>query len=184
MSMSKGDLDGVLIRLGESLHKKTRLTLIGSAVNIEAGQDARFTMDIDVWQKTSNFDYADLKQACEQSGICFDPKEYEVPDGPYLQLISEGVVDIGGFTEKNRMMRTGNLVVEHPPIENLVASKLLRGYDRDYEDMAFLCSKADLSRAQIEAAIATLKPHHQETASENLTVLSILLGDESACPAP
>lgn len=175
-------IESALIRLGRELKEKTRLTLIGSSVSMSKGQPDRMTMDIDVWRKTSDFDQGDLKSACERSGIAFNPQSFEV-DGLYLQLVDQGIVDVGEFEGQEMLMRAGNLFVDAPPPENIIASKLGRCTERDLEDCLFLAKKSGVTIKEVEAAIDSM--HNEELKQrslENLTILELITQPPSMSP--
>jgi F0F1-type ATP synthase epsilon subunit len=163
-----------LARLGANLKHPTRLVLIGSSVGMFYGQPGRMTEDIDVWTPKSLVDIADLMQACEQAGIVFDPQGYDVPNGmPYLQMIKPGIVHVGKWTSDEHMMQTGNLTVVHPPVANIIASKLVRCSDSDIEDIIYLMERCSLEMADVRNAVQTLGKSVQENALENMVLLEI-----------
>lgn len=184
--MSNKSLDNkkiidLLMALGRHLEKPAKLLLIGSSVGIQLGQPGRMTGDIDVWMAASNFDYSDLLQACKKSGVELNPAGYDDPVTPYIQIISEGIVDVGEFTKETRLLSTGNLAVTRPPIENIIASKLVRGSDHDYDDMLFLFNSSSVTYQDIENAISTLHENNQALALENLELLRVLVDSERSC---
>src|SRR5690242_6052809 len=68
-----------------------RLTLVGSAAGIFAGQPARTSIDLDVWKQTSRYEFQTLKKAVEKAGLLFDPKSTLEPDTPYVQVLEPGL---------------------------------------------------------------------------------------------
>ena len=182
MEIDNTELENILGRLGDALKKPASLLLIGSSVGIHMGQPGRFTSDIDVWLDGSDFDRADLARACGEVGISFDPKGYENPEGAYLQIVGKGVVDIGSYETECRMLRTGNLTVSAPPVENIAASKLLRASEKDIEDIVFLLAATATPLDAVARAIETLDEKHRETARENLVLVGLLVEDDSQCP--
>ena len=178
MDINNTELENILNKLGDSLEKPASLLLIGSAVGIHMGQTGRFTSDIDVWLDGSDFDRADLARACAKAGVAFDPKGYETPEGAYLQIVGKGIVDIGSYKTERKMLRTGNLTVSSPPIENIVASKLLRASDKDMDDIVFLMATTATSLDEVARAIETLDEKHIATARENLGLVELLLDDD------
>lgn len=174
------ELENILARIGDALGKPASLLLIGSAVGIHMGQPGRFTADIDVWLDGSDFDRADLAQACARAGIAFDPKGHDT-DGAYLQIVGKGIVDIGRFESERKLFRTGNLTVSTPPIENIAASKLLRASEKDVEDILFLLSATNTPLDAVSRAIDTLDERHRETARGNLVLVELLMED-GQCP--
>ena len=170
--MDWAELEKKLTELGETLEKPVTLTVIGSAVCMSAGQAGRMTADIDVMRTGSVFDLNALKKACASIGIAFDPKGYDEPENAYLQLIDEGIVQIGKYKETTTLMTVGNLSVIRPPIENIIASKMVRGDDADFADAMFLIKKYSIAREDVKDVINTFKNKPaKETALENLDFL-------------
>ena len=164
-----------LEKIGSFLNLPSRLVLIGSSVGMFHGQPSRMTEDIDVWRPASRFDDGDLRQACDRAGVLFNPTG-DIPENtPYLQMIAPGIVRIGDYlkTGEINVSTFSNLEVAHPPIENIIASKLLRAEPRDIEDIIFLRRKFDISNDQIEAVIASIPPSRQEAARENIVYLDV-----------
>ncbi|RMG29440.1 MAG: hypothetical protein D6732_17590 [Methanobacteriota archaeon] len=180
MSTQKNEIIDVFNRISRHLTQETTLVIIGSGVGIicnQTGRDA--TKDIDVWMKTSNFDYLDVKQACEKEGIPFDPIEIEEPDKLYLQIVREGICQVGDYdvAESIRLMRIGSLSVIAPPAENIIASKMVRASDTDIQDSIFIYRHFGVSMEDIENAIDTFSDASKaEIARENLVLLRASLG--------
>lgn len=169
------ELEDLFIRLGSALKKPATITIIGGAVCMHLGRDRRMTMDVDVWKRDSHFDLADMKQACEAAGVDFNPRDVAEPVRPYLQIVEQGIVQLGRYAGTTELATTGNLTICRPPLENIVASKMVRGEDRDYDDSAFLIARAGLSKARVEAAISSIEDDvARETAAENMTVLALV----------
>lgn len=172
-------LEDVLVRLGEALERPATLTIIGSAVCMNLGLPDRMTMDVDVWKKDSTFDLGDLKRACERIGITFDPKGFDEPESVYIQMVEPGIVQLGTYTETEPVLRTGRLEIRRPPIANVIASKMVRGEARDFDDSAFLVAKCAVDWEQIESAVASIKNvTARECAMENLTLLRLVLSPQ------
>jgi hypothetical protein len=132
--------------------------------------------------KQPSFNRADLARACANTGIAFDPKGYDVPEAAYLQIVGKGIVDIGIFDAVSNMLRTGNLTESMPPVENIVALKLLRASEKDVEDIVFLMAATDTRIDSVVRAIGTLEEKHRETTLENLALVALLLKEENQCP--
>ena len=172
-------IEDALIRLGDALQRPTFLTVIGSSVSMSLGQPGRMTLDVDVWKKTSRFDLGDLKCACEKAGIEFNPTA-DHPSRVYLQLVDPGVVQLGEFEALADVSRMGQLTIQRPPLENIIASKLVRGDARDYDDIVFLIARCGVTRTPIDQAVATIRdPISRETAQENLVMLEVALNTPS-----
>jgi hypothetical protein len=70
--------------------------------------------------------------------------------------------------------RIGRLALYRPPIENLVAAKLIRCEPRDLSDIRFLISRHCPDLAAIRRLIENLSPRNRARASENLIYLSVI----------
>lgn len=150
------------------------LTLVGSAAGIFAGQPGRTSIDLDVWKPTSRYQVPALKKAVEAAGLLFDPKSMLEPDRPYIQLMEPGIAQTGEFTTTEMLEPFSALRLERPPIANLVAAKLVRAEPKDLEDIAFLISRYQPTRQDIEEAVNTMPRRARETATENLVYLSTM----------
>src|SRR2546426_17679 len=107
------DLAGALGKEGSPI----RLCLIGSAACLFGGMDGRTSADLDIWKPASDYDRLELKAAAEKVGLLFDPKQTLEPDRPYLQLIEQGLTQLGTF-EPVLIERLGRLHRFRPPAEN------------------------------------------------------------------
>lgn len=169
---SWSQLESLFIHLGEKLDKPASLMIIGSVVGMSLGQDDRMTADFDVWRPDSVFDLNSLKSACEAVGIVFNPQWHDEPDGIYLQMVDPGIVQIGKYSKKEVIFKSGNLEVVRPPLVNIIASKLVRGDERDIEDSVFLMTKFSISIDSVRLAIESIEvTYSKETALENLVLL-------------
>lgn len=173
MDLSQVELLAILEKIGDLLKKPTRLVLIGSSVGMLHGQPSRMTEDVDVWRPSSQLDDGDLRQACERAGVLFDPKDDVPSDQAYLQMITPGIVQLGDYKTDLKLYNFGNLEVLHPPIENIIASKLLRAEPRDIEDCVFLRRKFSVHRSDIERAISSFPAIKYGMALENLVYLDV-----------
>jgi hypothetical protein len=117
-----------------------RLCLVGSAACLLEAMPGRASRDLDVWQPGSDFDRLELKRAVEDVGLLFDPRNTLDPDRPYVQIVTPGPSQTGDFTPV-LWARMGRLHIYLPPWPNLIASKLVRGDERDVEDVLFLAAK-------------------------------------------
>src|SRR2546426_1265008 len=107
-----------------------RLCLIGSAACFFGGMDGRTSADLDIWKPASDYDRLELKTAAEKAGLLFDPKQTLEPDRPHLQLVEPGLTQLGAF-EPVFIERMGRLQLYRPPVENLIAAKLIRAEPKD-----------------------------------------------------
>lgn len=151
-----------------------RLTLVGSAAGILAGQPARTSMDLDVWKPKSRYRLQSLKRAVEAAGLLFDPKSDLEPDTPYIQLIDPGLAQTGRFEKSETLETFDALRLERPPIANLIAAKLVRAEAKDLEDIAFLLSRYQPAREDIERAIKTMPRQARQKALENMSYLDAM----------
>jgi hypothetical protein len=165
----------VLERLAVALGKEgptVQLCLIGSSACLFGGMEARTSRDLDVWRPLSDYDRTELKQAAETVGLLFDPKTSLEPDRPYLQIVDKGVVEIGDFVPVP-IDRMGRLHLTRPPIENLIASKLIRGDARDIADILFLRHLHHPDLERVKGVIASFSSQHRQQAEENLIYLEL-----------
>ena len=170
--ISWSELENLLIKLGEELKQPVQLVVIGSTVCMSLGQADRMTSDVDVWRNSSVFDLGVLKSACQSSGIDFNPTAYDEPENAYIQLIDPGIVQLGIFKETEVIFKTGNLELRRPPIENIIASKLVRGDAQDFDDCVFLMNKCKISIDKISDAIDSISDlFSKENAKENISLL-------------
>ena len=177
----KLQLDGegwsaVLADLANALGKEgspLRLCLIGSAACLFGGMDGRTSADLDIWKPASDYDRIELKTAAEKIGLLFDPKQTLEPDRPYLQLIEPGLTQLGTF-EPVLIERMGRLHLFRPPVENLIAAKLIRAEPKDLGDIQFLVSRHRPDLRRIRGIIAEFNPQARERAAENLVYLDVL----------
>ena len=154
-----------------------RLTLVGSAIGILAGQPSRTSMDLDIWRPRSQYQVQELRKAVEEAGILFDPKTTLEPDTPYVRMVDPGIVQTGKFLETETLEQFGALRLERPPIANLIAAKLLRAEPKDVDDIAFLQSFFQPLREDVEQAIKTMPAQARRKASENLVYLDVITRD-------
>jgi hypothetical protein len=177
----KLQLDGeawsaVLADVANALDKEgapLRLCLIGSAACLFGGMDGRTSADLDIWKPASDYDQRELKAAAEKAGLLFDPKQTLEPNRPYLQLIEPGLTQLGPF-EPVLIERIGRLHLFRPPVENLVAAKLLRAEAKDLGDIRFLVSRHRPDLQQVRQIVSEFPPSARERATENLIYLDVL----------
>ena len=166
----------VLADLAQELGKggsPVRLCLIGSAACLFGGMEGRTSADLDIWKPASDFDRQELKLAAEKAGLLFDPKHTLEPNRPYLQLIEPGLTQLGLF-EPVFIDRIGRLQLYRPPVENLIAAKLLRAEPKDLSDIRFLLSRYRPELKAIRGIIDGFKESGRERARENLVYLEVL----------
>jgi hypothetical protein len=177
----KLQLDGeawnvVLSDLARALGKKgspVRLCLIGSAACLLDGMEGRTSGDLDIWKPASDYDRGELKTAAEKAGLLFDPKQTLELDRPYLQLVEPGLTQLGKF-DPVPVERTGRLQIFRPPVENLIAAKLIRAEPKDLGDIRFLVSRHRPDLRRVRKIVAAFEPRARERAKENLVYLEVL----------
>ena len=177
----KLQLDGeawsvVLGELAQALGKEgppLRLCLIGSAACLFGGMDGRTSADLDIWKPASDYDRLELKAAAEKAGLLFDPRQTLDPDRPYLQLIEPGLTQMGAF-EPVLIERMGRLQLFRPPLENLIAAKLIRADPKDLGDIRFLVSRHRPDLAAVRRIVAAFPLPARDRATENLIYLDVL----------
>lgn len=136
----------------------------------------RTSMDLDVLAKASTFDRSALKDSVEKAGLLFDPKGEIPPETPYVQIVTEGIVQVGSFQLEDTiaLQTESNLDVISAPPANLIAAKLLRGDPRDIEDIFFLMAQFRPDREDIEGIIETFPAQQRERAQENTVYLDLM----------
>jgi hypothetical protein len=165
------DLSNALGREGEPV----RLCLIGSAACLFGGMEGRTSADLVIWRPASDYDRQELKTAAERAGLLFDPKQTLEPDRPYLQLVEPGLTQIGSF-EPVFLDRIRRLLLFRPPIENLVAAKLIRADPKDLGDIRFLASRHRPDLGRVRRIVSEFHPQARERATENLVYLEVMKG--------
>jgi hypothetical protein len=150
-----------------------RLCFIGSAACLFGGMEGRTSSDLDIWKPASDYDRRELKGAAEKAGLLFDPKSTLEPDRPYLQLVEPGLTQTGPF-EPVLIDRLGRLHLYRPPVENLVAAKLIRAEPKDLSDVRFLVSRHRPNLDRVRAIVAGFASPARERATENLVYLDVL----------
>jgi hypothetical protein len=177
----KLQLDGeawsvILAELSQALGKEgapLRLCLIGSAACLFGGMDGRTSADLDIWKPASDYDRLELQAAAEKAGLLFDPKQALEPDRPYLQLVEPGLTQLGEF-EPVLIERIGRLHLYRPPVENLIAAKLIRAEPKDLADIQFLVSRHRPELHQVREIVSRFKLPARERAMEHLVYLEVL----------
>ncbi len=166
----------VLERLAKALPSDgppLRLCLIGSAACLFGGMDGRTSVALDIWKPASDNDRLELKLATEKAGLLFDPKTTLEPDTPYLQLVEPGLTQLGEFVPVF-VERLGRLHIFRPPVENLVASKLIRADPKDLGDITFLISRHRPDLRRIRQIVEGFAQPAREKAADNLIYLEVL----------
>lgn len=175
MEIDSDVIEEIFTKIGRNLKKPATLCLIGSAPGIASGQTERQTPDIDVWMKESSFDVAELKEACIQAGILFNPRKEVFPGKNYPKIIRPVIVHLPETSELEEIGRYGNLTVVMPPPEHLIAAKLVRGTEVDVEDAVWWMCQRNLAAGNIKNAIEQLpNEYDREVAMENFMVVNLI----------
>ncbi len=165
-------LEDLAQRLGKD-GPPLRLCLIGSAACLFGGMEGRTSADLDIWKPASDYDRLELKTAAEQVGLLFDPKQTLEPERPYLQLVEPGLTQMGDF-EPVFIERMGRLHLYRPPVENLIAAKLIRAEPKDLSDIRFLLSRHRPELSRVRRIVAQFPARARKRATENLVYLDVL----------
>lgn len=170
-------MDKHLKKKGERLN----LVLIGGLVNVLKGDNERMTEDMDIWKEGSDVNET-LKEVVDLANMGYNPRESV--NGGYVQVVEEGIAVLGDFKEEElvSIKNSGDtgLVLKHPPIANLIISKLVRLSEKEAKDMKFLMdiypkSKRSLEK-EIYARTQTLDPIVKEQIIENWNYAKFMLG--------
>jgi hypothetical protein len=179
MTIDRDHLVAIFEGLGRKLAKPTTVCLIGSSPGIASGQPDRQSVVVDVWRQSSSYDETELRKACQEVGILFDPKGELDPGAICFQIIRPGIVDLPSSFEVESLGQYGNLAVVMPAPALLSAAKLVRGKPRDIEDVVWWIKERALRLEEIKAAIASL-PHASQrvAASENVVLVDLVVAKD------
>jgi hypothetical protein len=182
--MTTSQWQAKLTELSKHLKHPTQLCIIGSFVGMSLGQPDRRTIDIDILRARSKYLTDDLRQAAEKVGLMFNPKAEFLGEGqPYLQLVDEGLTQLGEFEKALPMERYENLELVRPPLENVIAAKLIRSSSRDVDDITFLYAQTRDKTAILEI-IRGFPRVQREQATENSIYLEVVSGPSSPSHGP
>jgi hypothetical protein len=164
---------------GGATREADNVCLIGSSPGIVSGQPDRQSLDIDVWRQRSTYDEAELRKACQDLQLLFDPKEELDPDAVYVQIVRPGVVRLPANFAVEILGQYGNLTVVMPEPALLSAAKLVRGDPRDIEDVAWWVKDRALSLDEIRIAAESLPDLSQrEAAGANMVLVELIVAGE------
>lgn len=174
-SIDQSKVNQIFESISSHLTGDVKLSVIGSTVGIMHGQAGRMTEDIDVWADGSDFDHQDLRSACEKAGVLFNPVTLDTPDRFYMQIVQEGITQLGDYdkSKEKTLLKIGKLLIVSPPIENIVASKLVRASQDDITDIVFLTAAFNIPMGAIESVIDTMPALQAEQARENIVLLTM-----------
>lgn len=180
MTIDRERLRSIFDALGQKLTKPTTICVIGSSPGIVSGQPDRQSSDIDVWRQRSVYDETELRRACQELGLLFDPRDELDPDAIYVQVVQPGIVKLPPDFQVEVLGQYGVLTVAMPAPALLSATKLVRGDPRDVEDVAWWVKERAMSLDEIRAAIGSLPdPSQREAANENIVLVELVVADEA-----
>lgn len=168
--LSAKEWEKILSKIGETVEGE--LCLIGSGACMFSGM-TRTSIDLDIWNPASDFDMAALRKAVEAQGLLFNPTD-EIVDRPYIQVVEPGIVQTGKFKGTQKIARYGTLKVSRPPIENVIASKLVRSEKKDVEDIGHLASKFLVDNGKVQRAVQSMPDPQKTKAKGNLVFLDVI----------
>ncbi len=151
-------------QLDEALTETTQLDIRGGAAALALGLTGRVTIDIDVLPD-SRFIEADLHMACRSIGIGFNPRDKDISEEDYLEVVPEETLVLpipSKDVPYNTVFRGRHLTVRTPPAADLVVGKLKRIEPEDLTDIEFLISKFDLKEGDIKESYSRLPHRFQE----------------------
>jgi hypothetical protein len=94
MTIDRERLMRIFDALGHKLTTPATICVIGSSPGIVSGQPDRQSAGIGIWRERSAYDETELRRACEELGLLFDPKGELDPDAIYLQVARPGIVKL------------------------------------------------------------------------------------------
>ncbi len=175
MTIDRDRLVRIFDELGEKLATPATICVIGSSPAIVMGQPDRMSQHIDMWRQRSDYDETQLRRACEELGLLFDPKGEIDPKATYVQIIQPGAVKLPRDFAIEVVGRYGALTVVMPQPALLCAAKLVRGDPRDIGDVAWWSKERALDLEEIKAAIGSLPDRSQrEAAGENIILVELV----------
>jgi hypothetical protein len=148
----------VFERLDQSLEHPTELLIRGGAAVLAYGLEQRVTMDIDVLP-SSRFVEADLRRACVEAGLGFNPSDKDFAEEDYLEVVPEETLVLPRPAPErayNTVFRGQRLIVKTPPAADLIIGKLKRLEIEDIGDINFLIERFPLTEADLKEAFGRL----------------------------
>ncbi|MDD2347779.1 MAG: hypothetical protein PHG74_02625 [Kiritimatiellae bacterium] len=142
-------------RLDPLVKPGTVLFVIGGAAVAVLGAKIRVTGDIDVALPFSKLDMSGFAEASQKAGLPVNPVlGYQ---GAFVELIGPLMLTVPTPNEEAVVLFTGtNLTVKTGSAADLVASKLYRCSEQDYEDIQFLVCAAGVRFEEVVASVSRL----------------------------
>lgn len=156
--MDGTELKEIFERLDAALEHPTELLIRGGAAVLAYGSEQRVTIDIDVLP-ASDFVEADLRRACGEAGIGFNPSDKDFTERDYLEVVPEETLilpDPSPNRGYNTVFRGRRLTVRTPPAADLVVGKLKRLEPEDVDDVLFLIGHFRLTKDDVTEAFSRL----------------------------
>jgi hypothetical protein len=179
MTIDREHLARIFDELGKNLITPTTICVIGSSPGIISGQPDRQSQEIAVWRPGSKYDETDFRRVRRNLGIVFDPKGQLEPNAIYVQIIQPGVVKLPPDYIVEVLGQYGTLTVTMPQPALLLAAKLVRGDQRDIEDIAWWVKEHALDLKEIRAAIGSFPDSFdREAAGENIVLVELFIADK------
>ncbi|MCL1888167.1 MAG: hypothetical protein FWF96_04785 [Kiritimatiellaeota bacterium] len=155
--MDKHDILAYFTRLDRELAAPAVLHVYGSAAVILLGADERTSLDIDVAGPYSTVDDAGFAEASAAAGLPVNPAPGFASN--HLEWVGPLRLCLPPPTPGARSMvlwQGAKLRIQTSPVEDLVASKLIRYDTSDQADIQFLCKASRLAAGAVAAAVANL----------------------------
>lgn len=150
-------------RLDQALEHPTELLIRGGAAVLAHGLEQRITLDIDVLP-ASRFIEADLRRACVEAGLGFNPSDKDLMEQDYLEVVPEETLILPRPDPErgyNTIFRGLHLTVRTPPAADLVIGKLKRLDSEDLADVTFLIRHFRLTEADLKESFDRLPTRFQ-----------------------
>ena len=171
--MEAEDIERYLAELGtelknHGLKKPVRVLLIGGAYMLLLANAPRTTKDIDIfWLDEDGLQraYAPLRESVQVI------KQKHGLDGDWLNYLAQMLMyDEVIVPDGNLWKQFGPLHVYAPPIEYILALKIIAGRDKDYDDCVILLPKTTIqSREQAQKLLERyILPDGQQKNSESI----------------
>ena len=170
------------------------LVVMGSAVLILQDMPDRLTIDVDFWRTTPETRQG-LSSLFKLLNVDFDPVDYRHRDKPYVQWVSPGFVHMPveeSWRDEAKVLWRGNyLVVKHPPVGVMLASKLAAWREQDVEDVRYIVQSYPDWKESLERWVRCFSEEHQEVIRDNMVFTElfekeapVLRGEKSPVRGP